>query len=309
MWKYYLFRIIGTPLSLLPMWAGYIVAYIVADTVYALMPGLRSAVADNVRHVLGQEADDAAVRRAVRGVIRNAAKNYFDLIKMPRIGLSGIEKRITVHGWDHFEEALGRGRGVILVSAHLGSFDLTGQILAARSVKTTILVEAQEPQALLDYVTALRGGKGLTFVPARPGAVRTMVRAVRRGETVGLMCDRDIAREGLALAFFGEELTMPTEAVRLSMRTGAAIVPVYNARRAQGGYDVFFEPALPMTTDGDNARARNMACLAGTLERFIRACPDQWVVLSAVWEEGYRRRAAQGGRRLVPSGTSPGTSQ
>jgi lauroyl/myristoyl acyltransferase len=127
MWKYYLFRIVGSPLSLLPMWAGYIVAYIVADSVYALMPGLRRAVADNVRHVLGREADDAAVHRVVRGVIRNAARNYFDLIKMPRLELKEIAQRMTVHGWDHFEEALGRGKGVVLVSAHLGSFDLTGQ--------------------------------------------------------------------------------------------------------------------------------------------------------------------------------------
>lgn len=294
---------------MLPMWAGYAIAHVVADAVYALMPGLRSAVSDNIRHVLGWEADDAVVRRAARCVIRNAAKNYFDLIKMPRIGLSGIEKKIEVHGWDHFEEALGRGKGVILVSAHLGSFDLTGQILAARSVKTSILVEAQEPQALLDHVTALRGGKGLSFVPARPGAVRAMVRAVRRGETVGLMCDRDIAREGLAIVFFGEELTMPTEAVRLAMRTGAAIVPVYNMRRPKGGYDVIFEPALPIATDGDNARTRNMVRLAGALERFIRACPDQWVVLSPVWEEGYRRRVAGRSRCLVPSETPPATSQ
>ena len=102
---------------------------------------------------------------------------------------------------------------------------------------------------------------------------------------------------------------MPTEAVRLAMRTGAAIVPVYNMRRPNGGYDVFFEPALQIATDGDGALVSNMVRVVGTLERFIRACPDQWVVLSAVWEEGYRRRVAQRGQRLVPSGTSPGASQ
>jgi len=148
-----------------------------------------------MRHVLGWDADEAAVRRATRGVLVNATKNHFELVRMPYMSLSRIEKMVTVHGWNHFEEAQSRGKGVILTTAHLGCFDITVQVLAARSVTTTILVEAQEPKALMDLITTLRASKGLAFLPGRPGALRTMVRCLTAGEAVGVVCDRDIGRE------------------------------------------------------------------------------------------------------------------
>jgi KDO2-lipid IV(A) lauroyltransferase len=301
MWKYYSFRMMGPLLSVLPWRVGYLIAFIVAAAVYALMPGLRSAIADNMRHVLGWDADDRTLRRSVRHVVRNAAKNYFDLVKMPRLTLADIERKVSVHGRAHLEEALGRGKGVILVTPHLGSFDLSVQVLAALSVKTTFLVEAQEPEELLDHVTALRESNGLSFVAARPGAMRAVYRALRRGETVGLACDRDVAKDGRTFVFFGEEVSMPTQAVRLAMRTGAAVVPAYNLRRADNGYDVFFGPALAVATGDDEALRENMGQVIGALERSIRTCPEQWVVLSPLWEDGYLWRHETKGQCPVPS--------
>jgi KDO2-lipid IV(A) lauroyltransferase len=249
-----------------------------------------------MRHVLGWDADKASVRRATRGVLVNATKNHFELVRMPYMSLSDIEKMVTVHGWTNFEEAQSRGKGVILTTAHLGCFDITVQVLAARAVTTTIIVEAQEPQELMDLITSLRASKGLAFVPGRPGALRTLVRCLRDGETVGLVCDRDIARDGHECLFFGEKVTMPTEPIRLAMRTGAAVIPTYSLRRRDGGYDVFVEPALPMVPKADDGLAINTQRLAEALERFIRTSPEQWVVLSPVWEDGFRQRHAGKGR-------------
>ena len=250
MWKYYCFRIAGPPFSLLPMKIGYFIAYLVADAVYMLSPGLRSAIADNMRHVLGPDVDDVTLRRTVRGVLRNAAKNYFDLIKIPRLKLDDILNRITVHGWNNYEEALNRGKGVIIVTAHIGSFDMTAQLLAARATETTVLVEVQEPPALFDYVTNLRKCKGLTLLPVQAGALRIIMESLQRGETVGLVCDRDIGKDGLKSTFFGEQTTLPVGPVRIAMRTGAAIVPAFNLRRRGSSYDVYLEPALDIANDG-----------------------------------------------------------
>lgn len=301
MWKYYCFRIIGPTLSLLPMKIGYLIAYLVADTVYMLSPGLRSAIADNMRHVLEPDVDDATLHRTVRGVLRHAAKNYFDLIKIPRLKLDDILNRITVHGWDNYEEALNRGKGVIIVTAHLGSFDMTAQLLAARSAKTTVLVEVQEPPELFDYVTNLRKSKGLTLLPVQASALRIIMHALHHGETVGLVCDRDIGKDGFKSSFFGEQTTLPVGPVRIAMRTGAPIVPAFNLRRRGSSYEVFLEPALNIVNDGDNAVRQNMQQLIGALEKFIRTCPEQWVVLGPIWENGYRERCAAKSQCLVPS--------
>lgn len=283
MWTYYAFRIAGFTLAYLPKRIGYAIAHFIADILFRLHPSLRAAVTDNMKHVLGTEADDAEVEAAARGVLRNSAKNYFDFIQLRRTDLGDIESHIDVNGWNNLEHSLEKGKGVILATAHLGSFDTAAQILAARSIKTTILVEPLEPPALLDHVTNLRSSNGIAFVPGHDGALKVLMQAVRRGETVLLACDRDIANNGLRSRFFGEEVTLPTIAVRLAMRTGAAIVPAFNLRRRNGRYDVYFEPAIDIIPAGDGAVAKNTDRIARVMEHYIRRSPTQWVVLSPFW--------------------------
>lgn len=283
MWKYYAFKIAGSTLSYLPKKAGYLIACFIADTVYMLSSTLRAAIADNMRHVLGSKADDATLRQHVRAVLRNAAKNYFDLIKIPHMKLNDIESCITVRGWHNLEGALKKGRGVILVTAHLGSFDIAAQIFAVRLIKTTVLVESLEPPSLLSYITALRESHGVAFVPAQAGVLEVLIQSLRRGEVVLLACDRDIAKNGLESNFFGEETLLPSVAVRIAMRTGAAVVPVFNLRRGDGRYDVYFEPAINVISAGDGAVAKNMEQIVHVMEKYIKSCPDQWVVLSPIW--------------------------
>ncbi len=283
MWSYYAFKIAGFTLAYLPKKVGYLIARLVADTVYMLSPALRATIADNMRHVLGSEADDATLKQAVRDVLRNVAKNYFDLIKIPHMKLNDIESCITVHGWHNLEDALKKGKGVILVTAHLGSFDIAAQIFAVRSIKTTVLVEPLEPSSLLRHVTALRESHGVAFVPAQPGVLEVLIQSLHRGEAVLLACDRDIAENGLKSNFFGEETTLPVAAVRVAMRTGAAVVPVFNLRRGDGRYDVYFEPAINVIPTGNGAVARNIEQVAHVMEKYIKSCPEQWVVLSPIW--------------------------
>lgn len=285
MWKYYAFRFAGFALAHLPMKVGYLIAFLVANTVYMLSPGMRAAIADNMRHVLGSEAGDARLRQTVRGVLKNAARNYFDLIKIPHLKPSDIEGCITLHGWHDLEDALDKGKGVILVTAHFGSFELASQLLPVRSIKTTVLVELLEPPALLRHVTALRSSKGLTCVAAHSGALEVVMQSLRRGEVVLFACDRDIANDGFKSNFFGEEISLPADAVRIAMRTGAAVIPAFSLRRGDGQHDVYFEPAVDIALGGNGAAARNVQQVTHVMEKYIRACPEQWVVLGRAWPD------------------------
>ncbi len=283
MWTYLAFKIAGFTIAYLPTKVGYLIARLVADTLYIFWPPLRAAVAANLRPVLGSEVDNATLKRTVRGVLRNVTKNYFDLIHLPHMKLDDMDRCIITHGWHNFEDALNRGKGVIVVTAHLGSFEMAGQILATRKAKVTVLVEPLEPPALLNHVIALRRSKGLTCMPARLGVLEVVIQALHRSEAVGLVCDRDIGKDGFKATFFGKETTFPTGAVRIAMRTGAAVVPAFNLRREDGGYDAYFEPALDVIPSGNDAVARNMEQIIAVMEKYIRTSPEQWVILSPVW--------------------------
>lgn len=283
MWRYYTLVIVGLTVARLPRKVGYLLARLAAEIAYVVDPALRNRVADNMRHVLGREVADAGLRRTVRGVMTNVARNYLDMTRIPRMRLSDIERCIEVHGWHHVEDAIARGRGIVFVTAHIGSFDMVAQVFAVRSIKLTIPVEPLEPPTLLRHVTELRTSHGLDFLPAQSGFLKILIQSLRRGEAVLLACDRDIAVDGLRVDFFGEEATLPTLAVRLAMRTGATVIPVFALCRGNAGYGVCFEPALSIVQSGDGALRTNMEQVTHVMEGYIRRYPEQWVVLSPVW--------------------------
>jgi KDO2-lipid IV(A) lauroyltransferase len=283
--KYCAFLLAELTLSRLPRRVGYLIAMVFADITYVLSPRLRDSIAQNMRHVLGPESDDAAMRKVARGVVRNAAKNYFDLIRIPRMKPEEIKRQVTPHGVHHLADALASGRGVMLLTAHFGSFDMAVQLLAVHSVRTTILVEALEPERLLDHVVSLRRNKGLNIIPAKSGALQTMLQSLRNGEIVLIACDRDVTGEAPKALFFGEEARLPDIGVRLALRTGAAIIPVFNLRRDNGQYDVYVEPPIEVTSNGNGVVAEYMNQVIRAMEKYIKSCPEQWVVLEPVWAE------------------------
>jgi KDO2-lipid IV(A) lauroyltransferase len=173
----------------------------------------------------------------------------------------------------------------MLVTAHFGSFDVAVQLLAVHSVRTTIPVEALEPERLLDHVVSLRRNKGLNIIPAKSGALQAMIEALRNGEIVLIACDRDVTGEAPKALFFGEETRLPDMAVRIALRTGAAIIPVFNIRRDDGRYDVYVEPPIEVASNGNGTVAKHMNEVIRVMEKYIRSCPEQWAVLEPVWVE------------------------
>ncbi len=281
--NYYLFLLAELLLSRLPTRIGYFIAHRTADIVFVLHPRLRANIASNLRHVLGPGPDDAAIRLASRQVLRNLAKNYFDLIKMPHFKPEDIQRLVSTHDVHYLVDAVARGKGVVLVTAHYGSFDMAVQVLAARSVQTNILVEALRPERLLDHVVSLRSSQGLNVIPARSGALQAILRSLRRGEMVLFACDRDLTGDSPTAVFFGEETGVPDIAVRMALRTGAAVVPVFNRRRDDGRYDVWVEPPIEVSQTGNGAAAEYTKQIIQIMEKYIRSCPEQWVVLESIW--------------------------
>ncbi|MCK5429919.1 MAG: lysophospholipid acyltransferase family protein, partial [Anaerolineales bacterium] len=279
MWQYYAFKFAGYSLSFLPKRIGYLLARLIADVVFSVASRVSVNIAVNLHHVLGPEVNDRALRRSARGVLCNIACNYFDLIKLPRLKRRDLERSLCINGWEHLETALAKGRGVVLVTAHMGSFDTAVQIFALRSVKTTVLVEPIKPPALLAHVTRLRQSHGITFLPSQPGTLGALFRCLRRGEAVLFASDRDIDNNGLRTTFFGKETTMPTIAVRIAMKTGAALVPCFNRRRMNGKYDLNIEPAIEIVgRESGTSVADTVEKVVRVMEKHIRRTPEQWVV-------------------------------
>src|SRR3990170_5204336 len=120
MWKYILFWIAIRTIGRLPVRAGYALAEVVGRLAYWLTPNPRRNVINNLRHVMGKDAPDRAVRSASRGVFVNVAKYYVDLVRMPRMDLDDFyRRRFRYYGFDEYLlTAVAEGKGVIVLSGH-----------------------------------------------------------------------------------------------------------------------------------------------------------------------------------------------
>jgi KDO2-lipid IV(A) lauroyltransferase len=260
-------------------------AGILGTITFIIKPELRYIVSSNISRVLGQKAANNKLNKTVRGVLGSTFKNYLDLVRLRRISREEIVRAVTVTGRHHLDKALERGKGVILFTAHLGSFDTALQIFCTYPTQVTVVVEPINPPALLNYVTARREILGVNILPAKTGALKQMIKILRKGEILLFALDRDTTSAGVKSRFFSKDTSMPAEAIKIAMRTGAAIVPIFNNRCSNDSYNVYIEPEVDVIRTIDGALEQNVASISRVMEKFIGRFPDQWVVLEPIWND------------------------
>jgi KDO2-lipid IV(A) lauroyltransferase len=228
---------------------------------------------------------DAALQRRVRKVFASYGRYYGESFRLPKIPPAELDRRLTLEGYEHVEQALARGIGPLLVLPHLGSWEWCAYWLTrVRHVPVTAVVERLDPPALFDWFVEFRQRIGMEIVPLGPEAGRSVVSAVKRGHVIALLTDRDITGSGSRVTFFGEKTTLPSGPAVLALRTGAPLLPtgVYD----QGaGHHAVVRPPIPVDRQGSFREdvTRVTQAIADELEALIRRAPEQWHLLQPNW--------------------------
>ena len=285
-WKLWSLALAARLGSSLPRRVGYGLARVAGDLAYYSRRGTRGDVEDNMRHVLGPAADPATVRRSAKLAFGNVARYYADLARLPRTTPARLlEGEIRVHGLEILKDAAACGRGVVAATAHFGNPEMGVQVARELGLDVLILAEPLEPPALADLMRRLRTPFGLRYVDVGYSGMAEVLRHLRSGGLLAIVCDRDIQGRGTPLPFFGVPARLPLGAADLAARTDSLLVPCY-CRRRPGGFDVFFEAPVDLV---DSGRPRqdaiaNAGALLERVERWLRADPGQWLVLERIWK-------------------------
>ena len=237
----------------------------------------------NLRRVLGPAVPEAEVQRRARAIFRNYARYMIDLLYLPIMSVAERERAVTIVGWDHIPDALARGRGVLLVTGHLGNWDLPAAVLAGRGYVTNVIVETLEPPAWNDRVQAIREAVGLHAIPMETGA-REIYAALRRNEVVAVVFDRPLTDGGVEVEFFGERTRVPEGVARIALRTGAAVIGAVGIRRGAR----FVSPVSPPFDIAPSGhRERDVQAFTQQIvtwfEGRVRQYPDQWFMFRDFW--------------------------
>jgi len=284
---YYLYRLAGFLVPLVPLRLGYWVAASLGRLFYWLSLGARANVRDNVTHVLGEDASAAEVERVTRETFRYIALNYYDLFRVPTLSPAQIERVVKVEGWQNVERALAAGKGLIMVSVHFGNIEIVLHILLFRGIPVTIPVERVQPEVLFQYICRVRTSKGLRLIPI-DGPLLELFRALRRGEIAGLAADRDITQSGVMVDFFGTHARLPDGHVQLALRTGIPIVMGFSQRLPDNNFVARFEPPLELenTDDREHDVRVGLQKVVAIMERYIARHPEQWAITVPIWQSG-----------------------
>ena len=270
----------------LPNSVRYAIADRMGDLNYALIPGYRRNVMDNLRHVhLGANLPPPTTKD-VRHVFQMSARNWADLLIAPGHTVEQFisEVKLTPNSQANLENALAEGHGCILVTAHVGAFDYIGHTLHAMGYPLVIMTGRTTSRLVFDGVTYLRKANGMPCIEANAAGVRKALQAVHAGGCAVVVCDRDFFHNGITMPFFEKETTLPRGAVRIARDTGALIVPVYG-RRVKGGHEMKIYPAIRMERTSDTAAdlRGGLEKIVVTMEEAISAAPNQWVMFQSVW--------------------------
>ncbi|MGD8625150.1 MAG: hypothetical protein PVF47_08180 [Anaerolineae bacterium] len=272
-----------------PTRAGYRLLWWVSGLVSRLRPAVYDVIAANVGQVLAPEAGPETVGATARRIIYYFLQGYYDLFRA--MGRPYEELLDWVEVPDSLKSLLHAareaGRGLIVVVAHVGNFDLGGQIVSAYAPNLQVISLA-DPHPGFRQLNDLRQLGGARITPLGPAALRQAFRTLREAGVLVVGGDRPVSDLDRPVPFFGRPTRVPSAHVRLALRTNALVAVTGCVYRPETGrYSLELEPPLEMVRTGDREEEVqvNMRHTLDALENLIRRHLDQWMMFVPVWPE------------------------
>jgi KDO2-lipid IV(A) lauroyltransferase len=264
----------------LPVRLGYFIASALTEVHLALFPSRRHAALANLARMFPGSSRQERLR-IVRGMTRSYNQMMFEFFRLPHLGREELLNSVEVIGRERVEEAVARGRGVILCTTHIGNWELAAVVLAHWGYTLHAVAGVQLNRWLTPAVRETKAELAIHTVSYEDG-MRRLLRALEKNELIALMVDGDLYHHGTSVEFFGRETRWPVGPGVLAQRTGALVICGYCERTGPGRFRIVIEPALDPATF-PSAAALN-AAIAVTAERHIRSHLDQWCIFRPFWD-------------------------
>lgn len=281
---YYFYKI-GRYLALkMPLNIAYKAAVILADIYHFFAWNDRKNLEYNLKIVLKTD-DKEIIANHTKSVFRNFAKYLVDFFRFAKLNRDYILSHITIEGKENIDKALARGKGVIILAAHIGNWELGGAITASLGYPFYAIALDHKDKRINDFFLGQRGLCNVKIIPI--GArLKNCFKVLKKNLLLGIIADRDFSAHGEKTNFFGRPTLMPKGPAFFSLKTGASIIPLFPLRTKDDRFKVVFEEALESKSTGnEEADIKSvMEEYIAVIERYIRAFPDQWFVFRKVWQ-------------------------
>jgi KDO2-lipid IV(A) lauroyltransferase len=287
----------GRALGMLPVPVGLALGEALGAAAHALLGTPRRLAREHVG--IAFPALDARGRaRIVRQTFRHAGRSFAELTLLRK--LRARPGFVAFEGREALDEALAAGGGAIVVTGHVGNWELLAAATAAEGYPITVVVRRVTDLRFHALIVAFRRAAGLeVLIRDDPRFVAGVRDALRRGRIVALLIDQDTRGAGVFVPFFGRPARTPPGPAVLALRAKAPVLTVFIRRRPDGGHTIAFERVPLPPRPGRDAVVGLTARLTAAIEAHIRTAPAEWVWWHRRWRSEPPRMPSPRDRRAA----------
>jgi Kdo2-lipid IVA lauroyltransferase/acyltransferase len=245
----------------------------------------REITLENLTLAYGSEKSRRSIERLSRAVFFNLSRILFEVgWALPR-SRERFNRHFKIIGLEHLERAHARGRGVLLLTGHLGNWELLTNIPGMTPFPYAAVYRTLDVKSLNRFFEDFRSRFGARLIRHRSG-MRHVLKSLQRQECVALLLDQSTRRSnGVFVNFFGRPTCTNKGLALLALKTGAPVLPTFLYRRERG-FTVEFGPELPLFRTGDKEKdiESNTAQYNQVIESYVRRFPEQWFWVHRRWK-------------------------
>jgi len=284
--EYWLVLAVARTLGAMPRSLARLISAALASLVFALMGRLRRVGERNLDLALPNISSEER-ERVLRGVYRSLGWQLVEFCRMARYTPANIRNWISTEGLEHYLAAQSRGKGVLIVTGHLGAWELSSFYHSLMGHPMGMVIRRLDNRLLDEYVNRIRCLHG-NRVLHKDDFARGLLTAMRVGETVGILMDTNMTPpQGVFVDFFGRAACTASGLARVALKTGAAVLPGFMLwEPKEKKYVLHFGPEIAFTRTGNaeaDIQAATQQCASAT-EAWIRRYPDQWLWIHRRWK-------------------------
>ncbi|MDP8259274.1 MAG: lysophospholipid acyltransferase family protein [Candidatus Aadella gelida] len=270
----------------LPLKVCYLIAGWTARIFFLFSVQDKKELKENLKIVLGEGTDNKTLDKLVFKVFRNFSKYLADFFRFRKFTSEYIDSNVNIIGKKDFDECLSEGKGLVLVSLHLGNWELGGAVIGSLGYPISGIVLTHADKKVNDFFVRQRALNGFKSIPIG-SKMKECFRALSRNEVVGVVGDKVYTSVGVPITFFGKKAIMPRGPAALALRTGAQVVFCSGIRKTDDTFDFVFERPDKSIITGDPKVDEEsiMKNYIKIFEKYIRKYPDQWYAFRRIWPQ------------------------
>ena len=254
---------------------------VIALTVYLFSKKDRKGFAYNLSLALNKSPRDDSIKKIIRKIFMNYGEYMADFFFLPQQPPHKIKQSFAyLKGEPIIQKALARGKGVILLSAHIGNWEFGGAMMRLSDYPLAVVALPHNTSATNTLVNRLREEKGIHVIEVdeSPFSSIAILNHLRQNGVVAMVGDRDFFGNGKQIEFFGKKIRFPIGPVAIALASGAAVIPAFVLKQPDGRYFGILEDEIPLSKNGNRKDMieKNLVKIARVFETYIRRYPDQW---------------------------------